>query len=115
MPSPPDPEIQFWFTQLGRFQAACINNSTSKLNLLQFANANIVSMLSSPNEQKNFLTAVAASTGYDDLQIADVPGDGAQPGWVLSAAGPHPPRIAEGRGLRRCLDPDTALGLQRGF
>jgi hypothetical protein len=73
MPSPPpDPEIQFWFTQLGRFQAACISNSAAGLNLLQFANANIVSTLNSPNTQKNFLTAVAASTGYDDLQISDL-------------------------------------------
>ena len=32
MPSPPpDPEIQFWFTQLGRFQNACINNSTRRV------------------------------------------------------------------------------------
>jgi len=73
MPSPsPDPNIQRWFTQLRQFQAACINNSASKLSLLNFANATILTYLPSTASQNNFLTSVGASTGCDDLQIADL-------------------------------------------
>jgi hypothetical protein len=70
--STPDPDIQFWFKQLGQFQAACINNSAGKLTPFQFANATIILALNSANSQKQFLTAVANSTGYDDLQISDL-------------------------------------------
>jgi hypothetical protein len=73
MPSAlPDPNIQCWFNQLSQFQAACINNSAAKLSPLDFANASMILALNSPASQHNFLTRVAASTGYDDLQISDL-------------------------------------------
>lgn len=73
MPSPPpDPYIQLWFTELKKFQAACINNSARKLPLLKFANSIIATTLPSTASQNNFLTSVAASTGYADLQPTDL-------------------------------------------
>ncbi len=68
----PDPGIQSWFTELRKMQAACINNSAEKLPLLSFANANIIAALPSAADQNNFLTSVAATTGYSDLQTADL-------------------------------------------
>jgi hypothetical protein len=70
--STPDLGIQFWFKQLGQFQAACLNNTVGDLTTFQFAGATIVFVLNSTNSQKHFLTSVAKSTGYDDLQISDL-------------------------------------------
>ena len=67
MPSP-DPYIQLWFTELRKFQAACINNAAGKLSLLNFANAAIISYLISASSQSNFITA----SGYPDIQPADL-------------------------------------------
>ena len=73
MPNPTsDPYIQLWFTQLGQFRSACINNTAGKLKLLEFANANIVAALPTDNSKNQFITAVSASTGCDDFDIADL-------------------------------------------
>src|ERR1700761_1560896 len=68
----PDPYIQSWFNDLSEFQSVCIDTSAGKLNLLAFANATILNYLPSAATQNNFLTAIAASTGYKDLQISDL-------------------------------------------
>jgi hypothetical protein len=73
MPNPtPDPYIQLWFKQLGQFRSACINNTVGKLDLLDFANAEIVKALPSDDSKDQFITAVGASTGCDDFDIADL-------------------------------------------
>ncbi len=73
MPSiSPDPGIDFWFKNLRQFQAACINTTAAKEDLLTFANHSCTAALTTSAEQNNFITAAAASTGYDDMAVADL-------------------------------------------
>ena len=66
MPAP-DPDIQSWFTELAKYQQACINNSAGKLNPYNFANAVILTYLPSAADQNNFLAAIGS-----DLQTSDL-------------------------------------------
>ncbi len=73
MPSiSPDPGIDFWFKNLRQFQAACINTPAAREDLLTFANHSCTAALPTSAEQNNFITAAAASTGYDDMAVADL-------------------------------------------
>jgi hypothetical protein len=73
MPTP-DPNIQFWFNNLKSLQTASNNTTLQSMNLLNFANSNIVAYLPSTTEQKTFLTSVAAFTGYSNVAPADLAG-----------------------------------------
>ena len=73
MPSiPPDPGIALWFKNLSQFQDACINTTAYKADLLTFSKMSCTTELPSPEEQKNFVTAAAAATGYDNMAVADL-------------------------------------------
>jgi hypothetical protein len=75
VPSPsPDPNIQFWFNNLKSLQSASNNTTLMAMNLLQFANSNIVAYLKSSKQQSTFLTSSAALTGYSNVAPADLAG-----------------------------------------
>jgi hypothetical protein len=64
--------IANWFYDLRELQAACNSTAASAMNLLQFADANIVAVLPTATEQSTFLTSAANSTGIDDISTADL-------------------------------------------
>jgi len=68
----PSQGVELWFTNLRQFQAACINTTAYKASLLTFANTTCCADLPSLAEQSNFVSAAAASTGYDDMAVADL-------------------------------------------
>src|SRR5579863_1496358 len=55
-----------WFTYLHSLQTACsFNTSTVTMDLLTFANAPIAKMLTSLNEQQQFILNASKSPGFD--------------------------------------------------
>jgi hypothetical protein len=58
--------LLMWFSYLHALQSACsFNTSVKTMDLLTFANANIVQILPSANEQSQFILNVKTSPGFD--------------------------------------------------
>jgi hypothetical protein len=72
--STPSQGIANWFYDLRELQAACNSTAITAMNLLDFADANIVASLPTATEQSTFLTSAASSTGIDDMSTADLTG-----------------------------------------
>lgn len=68
----PSQGIANWFYDLRELQTACNSTAAATMNLLDFANANIVAVLPTATEQSTFLTSAASTTGIDDMSTADL-------------------------------------------
>ncbi|HTU43283.1 MAG TPA: hypothetical protein VMF10_16360 [Candidatus Aquilonibacter sp.] len=65
-------EVKEWFAQLGLFRAACVGTNTTGMNVLEFADASIITILPSTADQENFIAAAVSATGYNDMAITDL-------------------------------------------
>jgi hypothetical protein len=59
-------DVELWFSYLRDLQSACsINTSVKSMDLLTFANSKIATILSSANDQNQFIIEAKESPGFD--------------------------------------------------
>lgn len=58
-------DLLAWFLYLNQFKSSCNNTNVNKLNLLQFANSVITTILPTTTEQNQFLVRLATKYHFD--------------------------------------------------